>query len=253
MKRLAITLLAAFAATAQGAKTADSDAYLQGLWSGEQKLKQATSQWQDRPWGQCFKETADKYQLSPDWLLALARGESDFDPKAVSKANAIGLMQIQWPGTAKHLGVQQRAKLFEPCTNIEAGGRYFRELLDRFNNNPHHAFAAYNYGPTRIARLTEAGRGLPDGARWYSAYIYDHLQKIRTGKLATGQRIELIAFTKAFRARAFKEYLQGQIPKAAFDWFATPLGKFKITVTPNGAVNRQQLRRQLIKLGIRMK
>ena len=61
-------------------------------------------------------------------------------------------MQIKWPETAAHLGVRTRAALFDPCTNVDAGGRYLRELTDRYNGDMQTALAAYRIGPTALAR-----------------------------------------------------------------------------------------------------
>ena len=79
--------------------------------------------------------------------------------------------------TFKHLGIYRLNALYEPCTNIRAGARYLRELLDRYNSNLHLALAAYNYGPGRIRNQAGAGH-IPQGAKWYSSYIYHHLKYI---------------------------------------------------------------------------
>ena len=52
------------------------------------------------PYRQCFDATAKTYNLDSDWLTAIAIVESSLNPKAVSSANAVGLMQIKWPQTA---------------------------------------------------------------------------------------------------------------------------------------------------------
>ena len=71
----------------------------------------------------CFRVAALAYDLPYTLLLAVARGESDFDPMARSKANAHGVMQILWPTTANHLGICRLTQMYEPCTNIDAGAR----------------------------------------------------------------------------------------------------------------------------------
>ena len=75
------------------------------------------------PYEACFRRAAQDHGLPVTLLLAVARGESDFDARAVSSANALGLMQIRWPQTAKHLGITQKSRLFDPCTNVDAGAR----------------------------------------------------------------------------------------------------------------------------------
>lgn len=104
------------------------------------------------PYRECFESTAKTYDLDSDWLTAIAIVESSLNPKAVSSANAVGLMQIKWPQTAAHLGVRTRAALFDPCTNVDAGGRYLRELTDRYKGDMQTALAAYRIGPTALAR-----------------------------------------------------------------------------------------------------
>ena len=81
------------------------------------------------PFSSCFSTAALQYNLPETLLLAVARGESDFEATARSRANAHGVMQILWPDTAKHLGIHRLSELYDPCTNIDAGARYLRELL----------------------------------------------------------------------------------------------------------------------------
>ena len=104
------------------------------------------------PYSNCFKKTAQKYELDSNWLKAIAIVESSLNPKAVSKSNAIGLMQIKWPITATHLGVSKKDALFDPCTNIDLGGRYLRELTDKYNGDQENALSAYRVGPTTLAK-----------------------------------------------------------------------------------------------------
>ena len=104
------------------------------------------------PYSNCFKKTAQKYELDSNWLKAIAIVESSLNPKAVSKSNAIGLMQIKWPITANHLGVSKKDSLFDPCTNIDLGGKYLRELTDKYHGNQENALSAYRVGPTTLAK-----------------------------------------------------------------------------------------------------
>ncbi len=92
------------------------------------------------------------YSIDPELIRAMIQVESGFNPGAVSTAGAQGLMQIM-PETQKHLGLTVP---FEPDSNIEAGTRYFRSLLDRFESLPL-ALAAYNAGPSRV----EQYNGIP--------------------------------------------------------------------------------------------
>ena len=85
-------------------------------------------------------------QLDSDFVDAVIRAESNGNPKAVSRKGAQGLMQLM-PGTASKLGVKDS---FNPNENVNAGSKYLRELLARYNNDPVRALAAYNAGVGRV-------------------------------------------------------------------------------------------------------
>jgi Transglycosylase SLT domain len=190
------------------------------------------------PYANCFRSAATNYDLPETVLLAVARGESDFDPMARSKANAHGVMQIQWPTTARHLGINRLSDLYDACTNIDAGARYLRELLTRFDGNLHLALAAYNYGPERIA----ANPGnIPSGASWYSGYIYRHLNYVLGDGATNPAAIHslyselghstLVEFGEPYRAEAFVERLETKAPEVRLDWFRKGVGKFSVVMT----------------------
>jgi len=192
------------------------------------------------PYASCFKAAAAAHGLPETLLLAVARGESDFVATARSKANAHGVMQILWPATAQHLGIHRLSELYDPCTNIDAGARYLRELLDRFDGNLYLALAAYNYGPERI----DANRtNIPPGARWYSSYIYRHLDYVLGDRNKAGAappvrtlyselgHSTLVEFAEPYRAAAFVERLQSRAPDVQLDWFRKGVGKFQVVMT----------------------
>ena len=88
---------------------------------------------------------ADRYGL-PYWLVReVMHVESGYRPQAVSSKGAIGLMQLM-PGTARVLGVDPK----DPAQNADAGARYLRELLDKYDGRLWHALAAYNAGPGAV-------------------------------------------------------------------------------------------------------
>ncbi|MCC5886526.1 MAG: lytic transglycosylase domain-containing protein [Gammaproteobacteria bacterium] len=127
------------------------------------------------PFQSCFETASELHDVPLDLMLAVAATESNWDPNARSHANAHGIMQIQWPGTAHHLGVERLTQLYKPCLNIELGGRYLREMLDRHDDDTTWALAAYNYGPARIA----SSPTLPAGALRYAATVEAHRARIQ--------------------------------------------------------------------------
>jgi soluble lytic murein transglycosylase-like protein len=86
------------------------------------------------------------YQLDPDLVTSVIRAESGFNLRARSAKGAQGLMQLM-PQTASELGVRDA---FDPQSNVDAGSRYLRQLLERYNFDLIKALAAYNAGPQRI-------------------------------------------------------------------------------------------------------
>ena len=227
---LALTLLAASAT----AKLDDLDA----RWADYTRQQASYEPAYTFPHSTCFKAAAIQYDLPETLLLAVARGESDFEPTARSRANAHGVMQILWPGTAKHLGIHRLSELYEPCTNIDAGARYLKELLSTYNGNLHLALAAYNYGPSRIAK---DGFNIPTGAEWYSGYIYRHLNYvIGTGSSSRpvpdtlysdiGQST-LLTFGEPYRAQAFIDNVERKTQNLSLDWFRRGTGEFEVVLT----------------------
>ena len=93
-------------------------------------------------------EAASLYRLDPHLIRAIIRAESAFNPFAVSRAGAQGLMQLM-PAVAEELNVLDP---FDPRQNIFGGARYLRWLLDRNDGNLDLAVASYNAGPGAVAR-----------------------------------------------------------------------------------------------------
>ena len=98
------------------------------------------------PYGELIRAAAARYAVDADLVTSVIAAESNFDPKAVSRKNARGLMQLL-PETARRLGVRN---IFDPKENIDAGTRYLSQLLQRYDNNLALALAAYNAGPDRV-------------------------------------------------------------------------------------------------------
>lgn len=89
----------------------------------------------------------ERHGLPGEIFAAMVMTESNFNPAARSHVGAIGLTQLM-PATARQLGVNPH----DPMQNLEGGARYLRAQYDRFGDWPL-ALAAYNAGPTRVARL----------------------------------------------------------------------------------------------------
>jgi len=96
---------------------------------------------------QAARDAARKYGIDPEMFLRLIQQESSFRPDVVSPKGAIGLGQLM-PATAKELGVDPT----DPMQNLEGSARYLSQQLKRFGS-PDLALAAYNAGPTRVAKL----------------------------------------------------------------------------------------------------
>lgn len=118
---------------------------------------------------------SQKHGVDADLIQSVIRAESGFNPKAVSRKGARGLMQLM-PSTASKLGVTDS---MDPAANVEGGTHYLRELLARYNNDLVKALAAYNAGPERV----EQYKGVPPYRETY-AYISRIIADFNRKKLA---------------------------------------------------------------------
>jgi soluble lytic murein transglycosylase-like protein len=94
---------------------------------------------------------AKQHRLHPALLFAVMKAESSFNPVVVSKAGAVGLMQLV-PETAMRHGVRN---LYDTDENVGGGARHLRYLLDRFHGNTRLALAAYNAGERKVDRYRQ--------------------------------------------------------------------------------------------------
>lgn len=111
---------------------------------------------------------AERYDVSPALIDAIAHVESAYDPAAVSPANATGIMQLM-PATARAMGVERR----DPAANIRGGTAYLRLLLNRFDGDVVRTVAAYNAGPRAVERAGGVPR-IPETVS-YVAAVMDRL------------------------------------------------------------------------------
>ena len=93
-------------------------------------------------------EVAQRYDIPEALLHALITIESVYDPNAVSRAGAVGLMQLM-PATARRYGVYNR---HNPTANLHGGTRYLKDLLIRFGNDVELALAGYNAGEKAVEK-----------------------------------------------------------------------------------------------------
>lgn len=134
------------------------------------------------PYGSIIYREARKHNLQPELVAAMVHTESDFRRDLVSHKSAQGLMQIV-PETARLLGVRNP---FDPEQNIAAGTKYYRYLLNRFDNETV-ALAAYNAGEGNVARFG----GIPpfDETRQYIAKVnrrtHRYRQRVHNTYMAT--------------------------------------------------------------------
>jgi soluble lytic murein transglycosylase-like protein len=117
-----------------------------------------------------IQKAADRYDVDAALVKAIIMAESSYNPNAVSKRGAKGLMQLM-PRTAQALGVED---IFNPEHNIDAGVRYFRKLMNRFNGDIKLALAAYNAGSKNVRYYD----GIPPfkATRYYVEKVFEYYE-----------------------------------------------------------------------------
>lgn len=113
-----------------------------------------------------LSQLCKKHGFAPSFILSVIDVESSFRPRARSHRNAIGLMQVLHPtaqGVSRMYKIPYRnyRDLHHPHTNLSIGVQYLAHLRKRFRGQTFHMVAAYNAGPTKIARLLAQNRFKP--------------------------------------------------------------------------------------------
>ena len=116
-----------------------------------------------QPYWSSIEQDSAKNGLDPYMVASLIRQESEFNPGAISGANAWGLMQLL-PSVGKSMAREEgihhfnQVELLNPDTNIRLGTRYLKQTLDRFDGQAPYAFAAYNAGESRVTDWQAIGK-----------------------------------------------------------------------------------------------
>ncbi len=219
---------------ARARTTGLSESEIKGAWKAFQDTRGSLGVRGNYPYMDCFTETAGRHDLPLALLLAVARGESNFDKKAKSSKECYGIMQLKWPGTANDMGITRKQDLFDPCKNIEAGGKYLAFLLERYEGDAFLAVAAYNYGPGRIS-----DGNVPEGARWYAAYIYNHLQHVLSKRYEKTDRLLVLEFTYFSMASHYMEFLREIVKEVPFEIFKSERYTYDIFITYKSQEERE--------------
>jgi soluble lytic murein transglycosylase-like protein len=119
------------------------------------------------------REAADRHSVDPALVRAVIETESNWNAGAISRKGAVGLMQLI-PTTAQRFGVND---LYSPQQNVDAGVRYLKTLLERYNGNLELALAAYNAGEGAVERA----HGVP-----HFRETLDYVQKVQSAYFRPG-------------------------------------------------------------------
>lgn len=136
----------------------------------------------DVPYANFITASARAHGVAPELVASVIAVESNFNPNAVSWRSARGLMQLL-PQTAARFGV---TNVFDPQQNIEAGTKYLKELLTRYNGDLSLSLAAYNAGPDRVEQF----RSVPP-YRETRDYVRRVTEKFRKTSAAANQAADL--------------------------------------------------------------
>jgi soluble lytic murein transglycosylase-like protein len=141
-------------------------------------IREAARCWRKDPqaYDPIIASLCKKYEMDEALVKAVIKAESDFDPSAVSKKGAQGLMQLM-PETARDLNV---ANPFHPTQNLDGGIRYLRKLIDQFQGNLQLALAAYNAGENAVLKYNQ----IPpyEETRTYVQRVLNYLKDNQTSR-----------------------------------------------------------------------
>ncbi|MBF0454880.1 MAG: lytic transglycosylase domain-containing protein [Magnetococcales bacterium] len=119
------------------------------------------------PFHSVISDAARRHGVQSALIKAVIKAESGFNPMAVSRKGAVGLMQLM-PGTAKRYGVLNR---LDPVANINGGAKMLRELLTLYDNNLRLSLAAYNAGSSAVKKYGNDVPPYPETRRYISKVL----------------------------------------------------------------------------------
>lgn len=134
----------------------------EGKKLSRQRINFRDKDYNRKRFAQRISKIAHQYQVPEALIHAVIAIESAYDPNAVSRAGAVGLMQLM-PATAKRYGVTNRR---DPTANLTGGTRYLRDLLLRFDSNLELALAGYNAGENAVEKYGNRIPPFPETRRY---------------------------------------------------------------------------------------
>jgi len=125
-----------------------------------------------------IREQARLYDVDPALVMAIIHAESGYDAKAISRAGAVGLMQLM-PATAKRYGVKNREN---PLQNTAGGSQYLRYLLSLFDFDIKLALAAYNAGENAVKKYGNKIPPYPETQTYVKRVLANYLNYLKDNK-----------------------------------------------------------------------
>jgi hypothetical protein len=179
------------------------------------------------PYQELLSAAAARYGLPLPYVLAVARGESYFEPKAKSSKGALGIMQVM-PNTAAGYGLKPE-ELFDPAKNIDVGVHYLGDLYAQLQD-PYLALAAYYCGSGGV---NLEGYTLRQDCNEYVRYIHSHLTRIigngdkpkADKKGVAGHRHVLARFDNFLDGERFLAFLSRRMPDLNLDLYRTEVAQ----------------------------